>query len=207
MKHLLFLIIIGLFISCQFSKENSYAKSMIETENQVNIPEIKPIFVNNLSQLKESKFPNNKCDTIDNIDFVSLPPIENIDDFTWREGKYVCNRTYNDNFKTYILSVYEGGDYGPMTILYNCKKDSVLDSKMIYQVGSCENNYEHKYSTVFLNDSTFVITLKSQSMAMDSMAYLPDSLDYSLKTEQYEIASNGGFRLINETKRNWRTKK
>jgi hypothetical protein len=205
MKQLLLLLSIGLFTNCQLRTSNDNLNQDIQDPRVEKIlPVIKPRFVENLSKLDESKFPSINCDTIDNIRFDYLPKIKGIQDYEMQEGKYVCNRTYSNNFKTYILSVYEGGDYGPMIILYNCKKDSVLASKMIYQVGSYENDYKHKYSTVFLNDSTFQLKLESQGMAMDSTGYIPDSMDFRMKTEIFEIASNGGFKLLKQEDMTWR---
>ena len=200
MKHFLLIVSVFVFYSCLDSEE----KTNMANQNHKPLPEVNKQTVRFLSYIDASRFPNTACDTIDNIDFNNLPIIEGDDRTKEFFYKYVCNRTFCDNFNTYILSSYEGGDYGPLTFLCTCIQDTILAIKKLYQIGDYENDYKHKYSTVFLSDSTFVVTKKSQIRKMDSLG-MSDSLCHYLKIESYEIARNGGFRLLNETLEEWST--
>ncbi|MEZ5148786.1 MAG: hypothetical protein R2759_17380 [Bacteroidales bacterium] len=88
----------------------------------------------NLSIIDETKFITECQDSLTAFDYrylKGLPKITGIEYFDYFEGKYYCNKTFNNYFKTYIFCINEGGDSGPSLTLIDIQEDTLLANKSI----------------------------------------------------------------------------
>ena len=208
MKNLLFLLTLVTQLSCLSSINGDKLVTTDEKQiDEMKLPQRGAVFISNHGNLDKTKFPHQSRDTINQLtrdEFQALPIITGSRYYEGMDGRYFCDRSFSNQFNSYILATFEGGDCGTTMVLVNCKGDSVMGQKVLSEHCAWEHE-NRKRSAVFQNDSTFIVTVSAEGTAIDSLGnYLIDSLDYLHETQKYRIKADGLIQIQHTEKKRWR---
>jgi len=167
----------------------------------------RPTYISYHGNLDKTKFAPHSCDTINQLqwkEFQALPKIEGNSYYEGMDGRYFCDRSFSNQFNSFILGTFEGGDCGSALILVNCIGDSVISEKVLFQDCLSENS-SNTYSTIFQNDSVFTLVCIARTKAVDLTGeYIVDSLDQFVSKEIIVIDNNGMLQNKSSHIEKWR---